>query len=61
MSILSKIFPSNRRDGARMLSSSILIFTIALTQLNHFWGQLVSVLTLIICLYWTFLYRRLDV
>ena len=60
MSILSRFFPGNRRDGARMLSSAILILTIALTQLHHFWGQLVSALTLTICFYWGLVYRRLD-
>lgn len=60
MSRLLPLFAKNRRDGARLLSSALVILVIALTQLAQPWGQVVSVLAGSLCLYWWFAYRRLE-
>ena len=60
VSQLPTLFSKNRRDGARLLSSGLVILAIALTQLNRPWGQVVSVLSSAVCLYWGFAYRRLE-
>ncbi|WP_413361563.1 hypothetical protein [Prochlorococcus sp. MIT 1201] len=57
---LPPLFVNNRRDGARLLSSALVIFTIASTQLDHAWGQAVAALSVVICIYWGMAYRRLD-
>ncbi len=43
-----------------MISSGVVIFTIAATQFNYVWGQVIGFLSLSICLYWGMAYRRLD-
>lgn len=60
VSRLLPFFAKNRRDGARLLSSALVILAVALTQLTQPWGQVVSVIASVLCLYWWFAYRRLE-
>ena len=57
---LLPFFAGNRRDGARLLSSALVFLSIGLTQLDHQWGRILSVIAGAICIYWGFAYRRLD-
>ena len=57
---LLPFFTGNRRDGARLLSSALVFLAIGITQLNHQWGQILTLVASIVCLYWGFAYRRLD-
>lgn len=57
---LLPLFTGNRRDGARLLSSALVFLAIGITQLNHQWGQILTLVASIVCLYWGFAYRRLD-
>ncbi|WP_320666581.1 hypothetical protein [Prochlorococcus sp. MIT 1307] len=57
---MPRFFANNRRDGARLISSALLILTIAFTQLNHLWGQLLGVFSMTVCIYWALAYQRLD-
>ena len=57
---LLPFFAGNRRDGARLLSSALVFLSIGLTQLDHQWGQILSVVASMICIYWGFAYRRLE-
>ena len=50
----------NRRDGARLLSSVMVIFTIAVTQIPQPWAVIVVSVSSVICVYWGFAYRRLE-
>mgnify|MGYP003348736879 CR=1 FL=1 len=59
-SVLAPFYVHNRRDGSRLLSSALVIFTIAATQLHQAWGATVAVISAIVCLYWGFAYRRLE-
>ena len=43
-----------------MLSSALIIFSIASTQLSHSWGQALAVLSALVCIYWGLAYRRLE-
>ena len=57
---LLPFFAGNRRDGARLLSSALVFLSIGLTQLDHQWGRILSVIAGAVCIYWGFAYRRLD-
>ena len=57
---LAPLYVQNRRDGSRLLSSALVIFTISATQLHQAWGAAVAVISAIVCLYWGFAYRRLE-
>ena len=57
---LLPFFAGNRRDGARLLSSALVFLSIGLTQLDHQWGQILSLVAGAVCIYWGFAYRRLD-
>ncbi|MDP6193269.1 MAG: hypothetical protein AB8A46_04780 [Prochlorococcus sp.] len=57
---MPRFFVNNQRDGARLISSALLIFTIATTQLDHAWGQILAGLSLAISIYWWMAYRRLG-
>tara|TARA_B100000674_G_scaffold491826_1_gene510592 strand:- start:141 stop:302 length:162 start_codon:yes stop_codon:yes gene_type:complete len=50
----------NRRDGSRLLSSVVVIFTIAATQIPQPWAVIVVAVSSIVCIYWGFAYRRLE-
>ena len=57
---LAQLFAKNRRDGARMLSSGIVITSVGLIRIDHPAGQVVAVLGSLVCLYWWGCYRRLE-
>ena len=57
---LLPFFAGNRRDGARLLSSALVFLTIGMTQLDQRWGQVLSLIASMVCLYWGVAYRRLD-
>ena len=59
-SVLASFYVKNRRDGSRLLSSALVIFTIAITQHQTTWGVVVASISALICLYWGFAYRKLD-
>jgi hypothetical protein len=54
-------FPSNRRDGARLLSTALVISGAGLVRLDHPLGRLVFVLAGLVSLFWWRQYRRLSV
>ena len=58
--VLAFFYVKNRRDGSRLLSSALVIFTIAITQHQTTWGVVVASISALICLYWGFAYRKLD-
>ncbi|MAS28119.1 MAG: hypothetical protein CBD47_07825 [Synechococcus sp. TMED187] len=57
---LSRLFVDNRRDGARLISSALVLFTISATQILQPWGLLLTLFFAVLCLYWGMAYRRLD-
>ena len=57
---LAQLFAKNRRDGARMLSSGLVITSVGLIRIDHPAGQVVAVLGSLVCLYWWSCYRRLE-
>ena len=57
---LAPLYVQNRRDGSRLLSSALVIFSISLTQLHQSWGTFVALISGLICLYWGLAYRRLE-
>ncbi len=57
---MRNFFATNRRDGARMISSALLVFTIGATQIDHGWGQFLTVLSMTVCIFWGIAYRKLD-
>jgi hypothetical protein len=54
-------FPSNRRDGSRLLSSALVLSGAGLVRVDHPLGQLVFVLAGLVSLFWWRQYRRLSV
>ena len=44
----------------RLLSSALVIFTIAITQHQTTWGVVVASISGLVCLYWGFAYSKLD-
>ena len=58
--VLASFYVKNRRDGSRLLSSALVIFTIAITQHQTTWGVVVASISAVVCLYWGFAYRKLD-
>lgn len=57
---LPRLYPSNRRDGARLLSSALVIAGIGLVRLDHPIGRVVFLAAGAVSLYWWRCYRRLD-
>ena len=58
--VLAPLYVQNRRDGSRLLSSALVIFTISMTQIHRTWGCALAGVSGLVCLYWGFAYRRLD-
>ena len=58
--LLAPLYVRNRRDGARLISSVMVIFTIAVTQIPQPWAVIVVAVSSVICAYWGFAYRRLE-
>ena len=53
-------FASNRREGARLLSSMLVLLAIGMTQLHQTWGIIMSIVAGIVCIYWGLAYQRLE-
>ena len=58
--VLASFYVKNRRDGSRLLSSALVIFTIAITQHQTTWGVVVASISALVCVYWGLAYRKLD-
>ena len=57
---MAPLYVQNRRDGSRLLSSALVIFSISLTQLRQPWAGFVAMVSGMVCLYWGLAYRRLE-
>ena len=57
---LAPLYVRNRRDGSRLLSSAVVIFTIAATQIPQAWAVSVAAISAVVCIYWGLAYRRLE-
>jgi len=57
---LAPLYAKTRRDGARLLSSALVITSIGAVRFDHPLGQVVTVLGTLVCLYWWRCYRRLE-
>jgi hypothetical protein len=55
-----RLFASNRRDGARLLSSALVLLAICATQIQSPWGLTLTLVFSALCLYWGMCYRHLD-
>ncbi len=55
-----RLYASNRRDGARLLSSAVVIAGAGLVRVDHPAGRLVALVAGVISLYWWGCYRRLE-
>ena len=53
-------FASNRREGARLLSSMLVFLAIGLTQVQQTWGIILTIVSGIVSIYWGLAYQRLD-
>lgn len=60
LSNLARLYAKNRRDGARLLSSALVITSIGLIRIDHPIGQAVAALGTLVCLYWWSCYRTLE-
>lgn len=56
---MPRSFASNGRDGARLLSSALVITGIGLVRLDHPAGRAVALLVCLISLYWWRCYRQI--
>jgi hypothetical protein len=54
-----RFFAGNRRDGARLLSSALVITGIGLVRVDHPVGRLVALVAGSLALYWWLQYRQL--
>jgi hypothetical protein len=57
---LARLYAKNRRDGARLLSSALVITSVGLIRIDHPVGQVVAGLGTLVCLYWWSCYRQLN-
>lgn len=57
---MARFYASNRRDGARLLSSSLVVAGAGLVRIDHPMGRIVALVAGVISLYWWQCYRRLD-
>jgi len=57
---VARFYVNNRRDGARLLSSAVVIAAIGLVRIDHSLGQLVFVVAGLLSLYWWLCYRQLP-
>jgi len=57
---LARFYAKNRRDGARLISSALVITSVGAIRIDHPLGQVVTVLGTLVCLYWWSCYRRLE-
>ena len=57
---LARLYAKNRRDGARLLSTALVITSIGVIRLDHPVGQVVAALGALVSLYWWSCYRSLE-
>jgi hypothetical protein len=57
---LAPLYAKNRRDGARLLSSALVITSIALMRIDHTIGLVIAILGTAVCLYWWRCYQTLE-
>lgn len=57
---MRRLYASNRRDGARLLSSAVVIAGAGLVRVDHPAGRLIALLGGLVSLYWWRCYRRLE-
>jgi hypothetical protein len=55
-----RLFARNRRDGARLLSSGLIITVIGLVGWSHPLGRIVAMVAGAVSLYWWLQYRQLS-
>ena len=55
-----RLFPRHRRDGARLLSSTLILAVIGLVAWQHPLGRTVAVLASALSLFWWLQYRQLK-
>lgn len=55
-----RFYANNRRDGARLLSSALVIAGIGLVRIDHPIGRVLFLSAGAVSLYWWLLYRQLQ-
>ncbi|UPM51283.1 MULTISPECIES: hypothetical protein [unclassified Synechococcus] len=58
--VLARFYAKNRRDGARLLSSALVLTTLALFNIQNPVGLVLSLIGALVCLYWWSCYRQLE-
>jgi len=57
---VARFYVNNRRDGARLLSSALVIAGIGLVRIDHPAGQAIFAAASLLSLYWWQCYRQLK-
>jgi len=57
---LARFYAKNRRDGARLLSTTLVIAGAGLVRIDHPIGQAVALVAGLVSLYWWLCYRQLE-
>jgi hypothetical protein len=57
---MPRSFARNRRDGARLLSSALVITGIGVVRIDHPAGRAVALVAGLISLYWWHCYRQIE-
>ena len=57
---LARLYAKNRRDGARLLSTALVITSVGLIRVDHPVGRVVALLGGLVSLYWWSCYRTLE-
>lgn len=57
---LGRFFAKNRRDGARLLSTALVITGAGVVRIDHPIGQGVALVAGLVSLYWWLCYRQLE-
>ncbi len=58
--LVAPLYVNNRRDGSRLLSTALLIFSVGLIRFDHPLGPVICLVSGSLSLYWGFCYGRLD-
>jgi hypothetical protein len=58
--LLARFYANNRRDGARLLSSMLVIAGAGLVRIDHPIGRVVFVIAALLSVYWWQCYRQLK-
>ena len=57
---LARFFARNRRDGARLLSTALVITGAGLGRIDHPFGRGIDLVGGLVSLYWWLCYRQLE-